>query len=39
MEDPVIQVRTKEQQPIFRLSNYRMIIHALLISLYFDITS
>ena len=33
MEDPVIQVQTKESKPIFRISNYRMVTHAILISL------
>ncbi|ELP93597.1 hypothetical protein EIN_063220 [Entamoeba invadens IP1] len=32
MNDPVVQVETVEKKPVFRLSNYRMIVHAILLS-------
>ncbi|EKE41892.1 hypothetical protein ENUP19_0324G0014 [Entamoeba nuttalli] len=32
MEQPVIQIDTKESKPLFKLSNYRMTVHALLLT-------
>lgn len=32
MEEPVIQVDVRESKPVFRLSNYRMVVHALLLT-------